>query len=55
MALLENLEQREILDHVVSNGSWDSDGASGYHFCLKDALKEVLGCFGMDSCLFDLC
>lgn len=41
MALLENLDQRETLDHVVSNGSWDSAGASSCCFYHED--MEVAG------------
>lgn len=29
MALLENLDQRETLDHVVSHWAWNATSASG--------------------------
>lgn len=55
----------------MSNGSWDSDGASSrcfYHEDVSvagtepvpgrrkmDVLKEALGCVRIDCCIFDLC
>ena len=69
MALLENLDQRETLDHEVSHGLWYLSGSYSYCFYHKpmqvagtapvsgigkDALRKTLCHFRMDYCLFDL-